>query len=133
MVNDSERDGAQWAGQEDPRITSIGKFLRKTRIDELPQLLHILSGSMSIVGPRPEQPVFVERLQREISHYDLRHIVKPGLTGWAQASFRYGASVEDSEEKLRYDLYYVKHMSLGFDLMIILNTIRTVLFQKGAR
>lgn len=125
--------GAVWAKENDPRVTAIGKFIRKTRIDEMPQLFNILRGEMSVVGPRPERPEFVEQLAESYAHYRSRHLVSPGLTGWAQVAFRYGASMEDSEEKLRYDLYYIKHMSPLFDLLIVITTIRIVLFRGGAR
>jgi sugar transferase (PEP-CTERM system associated) len=133
MVDRAEAGGAVWAAKHDPRVTRWGRVMRATRIDELPQLFNILRGDMSVVGPRPERPEFVAQLRESIPHYDQRHLVKPGLTGWAQVAFRYGASFEDSAEKLRYDLYYVKHMSLGFDLLIILNTVRIVLLKGGAR
>ena len=130
MVQDAEKDGkAQWAQKNDPRITWVGKILRKSRIDELPQIFNVLSGTMAFIGPRPERPEFVDMLKKEIPFYVQRHLIKPGITGWAQVSYRYGASVEDSREKLRYDLYYIKNMSLFFDLMIFLATIRTVLFK----
>jgi sugar transferase (PEP-CTERM system associated) len=134
MVDGAEKgSGAVWARPGDPRVTAFGKLMRKTRIDELPQLFNILRSDMSIVGPRPERPEFVDALCESIPHYAHRHLVKPGLTGWAQVAFRYGASLEDTAEKLRYDLYYIKHMSLGFDALIIINTVRIVLFQSGAR
>jgi lipopolysaccharide/colanic/teichoic acid biosynthesis glycosyltransferase len=121
-----------WASKGDSRITPVGLFLRKTRLDELPQLWNILCGNMSIVGPRPERPEFVNALQHQIPFYAQRHMVKPGLTGWAQVRYKYGASVEDSMEKLQYDLFYIKHMSIALDLMIMLETVKTVLLQRGA-
>lgn len=133
MRPDAEAAGPQWAQQNDNRITRIGKFLRMTRIDEIPQMLNVLRGQMSFVGPRPERPVFVEQLQQQIPYYQLRHTVKPGLTGWAQVNYPYGASVEDAAEKLRYDLYYIKYISPLFDLNIILRTVGVILFSKGAR
>ncbi len=133
MRTDAEAGGAVWAQKKDDRVTRIGRFLRVSRIDEIPQMVNVLAGKMSFVGPRPERPVFVEQLQQEIPYYPLRHTVKPGLTGWAQVNYPYGASVADAAEKLRYDLYYVKHMSPLFDLNIILRTVGVILFGKGAR
>lgn len=134
MCSDAESaTGAVWAKQNDSRVTRTGSFFRKTRIDELPQFFNILCGDMSLVGPRPERPEFVSRLKEVIPYYSERHFVKPGVTGWAQVRYPYGASVEDSLEKLRYDLYYIKNLSIWLDLMIILETIRVVLFRKGAR
>ena len=132
MCVDAEaRNGAQWAIKNDPRITRIGHYLRKFRLDELPQLLNVIRGEMSFVGPRPERPVFVERLRNAISYYDERHSVRPGLTGWAQVEYTYGASTEDALRKLEYDLFYLKNMSLIFDCVIILKTIRIVLAGQG--
>lgn len=131
MVLGSESDGAQWAQSNDERIILFGRFLRATRIDELPQCWNILKGEMSIIGPRPERPEFTERLGEEIPYYDLRHIVKPGLTGWAQVSYPYGASVEDALRKLQYDLYYIKNYSLILDLNILLRTVLVTLGRKG--
>jgi lipopolysaccharide/colanic/teichoic acid biosynthesis glycosyltransferase len=125
--------GAVWASKNDSRVTRIGAFFRKSRIDELPQFYNILRGDMSMVGPRPERPEFVETLKQKIPYYSERHFVKPGVTGWAQVRYPYGASVEDALEKLRYDLYYIKNLTLAFDLMIILETIQVVLFRRGAR
>jgi sugar transferase (PEP-CTERM system associated) len=134
MVDGAERKtGATWASEQDPRVTWIGRLLRRTRFDELPQLFNILKGDMAFVGPRPERPEFVEELKRKLPYYHHRHFVKPGLTGWAQVSFPYAASIEDSREKLRYDLYYVKNMSLFFDLMIVLATLRAVVRGSGVR
>jgi len=131
MIEEAEKNGAQWADQQDHRITRVGNFLRKTRLDELPQLWNIFIGQMSFIGPRPERIEFVQRLEKEIPYYQIRHIVKPGLTGWAQVNFRYGASVADSIEKLQYELYYIKHRSLILDLSIILRTIKIVLKGGG--
>jgi sugar transferase (PEP-CTERM system associated) len=126
--------GPVWsAGDHDPRITAVGRFMRKTRLDEIPQLWNVLRGDMSLIGPRPERPSFVEQLTREIPFYGQRHVVKPGVTGWAQVRYAYGASVEDALEKMQYDLYYVKHMSLRFDVLIALETIKTVMLRRGAR
>jgi exopolysaccharide biosynthesis polyprenyl glycosylphosphotransferase len=126
--------GPVWsAGDHDPRITAVGRFMRKTRLDEIPQLWNVLRGDMSLIGPRPERPSFVEQLTREIPFYGQRHVVKPGVTGWAQVRYAYGASVEDALEKMQYDLYYVKHMSLRLDVLIALETIKTVMLRRGAR
>ena len=134
MRPDAEADGtAQWATTNDPRVTRIGNFLRLYRLDELPQIFNVLAGHMSIVGPRPERPEFVEQLAHEIPFYDERHTVKPGLTGWAQLKYKYGASTNDAFEKLQYDLYYVKNQSVLLDLMIVLQTVEVVLWNKGAR
>jgi sugar transferase (PEP-CTERM system associated) len=135
MRSDAEaRTGPVWsAGDNDPRITRVGRFLRKTRLDEIPQLWNVLLGDMSLIGPRPERPAFVEKLTQQIPFYGQRHVVKPGVTGWAQVRYSYGASVEDALEKMQYDLYYVKHMSLMFDVMIALETIKTVVLRRGAR
>ncbi|MBU4030839.1 sugar transferase [Patescibacteria group bacterium] len=131
MIEEAEKDGAQWANQQDHRITRVGKFMRKTRIDELPQLWNVLVGQMSFIGPRPERIEFAQQLEKEIPYYQIRHIVKPGLTGWAQVNFRYGASVADSMEKLQYELYYIKHRSLVLDLSILLRTIKIILGGLG--
>ncbi len=131
MRTDAEKHGAQWAQTNDVRITNLGKILRKTRLDELPQLWNILKGEMSFVGPRPERPEFNAELEKNIPFYQLRHLVRPGLTGWAQVNYPYGASMEDSYQKLQYDLYYVKNFSLLLDLQIILKTIRVVVLGQG--
>lgn len=131
MRLDAEKDGAKWATANDSRVTRVGHFIRKFRIDELPQLLNIFRGEMSFIGPRPERPQFVEQLIREIPYYNQRHNVKPGLAGWAQLNYPYGASVEDSMEKLKFDLYYVKHQSLMLDILILIRTVEVVLFGKG--
>ena len=134
MRSDAEADsGPIWAENNDPRITPVGRFLRKTRIDEIPQLLNVFKGDMSLVGPRPERPEFVAALNELIPYYHLRHAVRPGITGWAQILYKYGSSVEDAKEKLRYDLYYIKNSSLGLDLLIVLKTIKTVLLSRGAK
>ena len=133
MRTDAEVDGAQWAAKDDPRVTRIGKFLRKTRIDELPQTWSVLKGEMSFVGPRPERPEFVADLEDKLSYYAERHMVKPGITGWAQVNYPYGASIEDSRHKLEYDLYYVKNYTPFLDLLILLQTLRVVLWNEGAR
>jgi len=134
MREDAESEtGAIWAADDDPRITPVGRFLRRTRLDEVPQLWNVMKGDMGFVGPRPERPEFVENLVREIPYYHLRHIIRPGVTGWAQVNYHYGASVEESKEKLRYDLYYVRNISLSLDLLIIFQTIKIVLFGRGAR
>jgi lipopolysaccharide/colanic/teichoic acid biosynthesis glycosyltransferase len=134
MRSDAEADtGPTWAMDDDPRITRVGRFLRKTRMDEIPQLLNVLRGDMSLVGPRPERPEFVAALNQEIPYYHLRHSVRPGITGWAQILYKYGSSVEDAKEKLRYDLYYTKNMSAGLDLLIILSTIKIILLGRGAK
>lgn len=133
MQVDAERDGiARWAQAKDNRITRTGALLRKTRIDELPQLLNVLWGNMSFVGPRPERPQFVAELCEKIPFYSMRHIVKPGITGWAQICYPYGASIEDAKEKLQYDLYYIKNYSFAFDTLILLQTVHAVFWSEGA-
>jgi len=132
MRIDAESDGAQWAKKDDPRVTSVGNFLRKSRLDELPQFWNVLKGDMTFVGPRPERPEFTKELSEKIPYYDLRHIVKPGITGWAQVIFPYGASVNDAMKKLQYELYYIKHQSLLLDLNIMIRTFFTV-FQRAGR
>jgi sugar transferase (PEP-CTERM system associated) len=131
MRLDAEKDGAKWATANDSRVTKVGFFIRKFRIDELPQIWNVFRGEMSFIGPRPERPQFVEQLIREIPYYNQRHNVKPGLAGWAQLNYPYGASVEDSMEKLKFDLYYVKHQSLMLDILILIRTVEVVLFGKG--
>ena len=134
MSTDAEGDGkARWATTNDSRVTRVGSFIRRTRIDELPQILNVLAGDMSFIGPRPERPEFVKELAENIPYYNARHSVKPGITGWAQLCYPYGASENDAKEKLQFDLYYVKHHSLFLDFMITLNTVEVVLFGKGAR
>ena len=133
MRKDAEQGGRPvWAKNDDDRVTRVGRVIRKTRLDELPQLWNVARGDMSFVGPRPERPYFVAELAKEIPFYQQRHAVKPGLTGWAQVKYRYGASLEDAMEKLRYDLYYIKHLSIFFDLTIVFDTVKVVLFRKGA-
>jgi exopolysaccharide biosynthesis polyprenyl glycosylphosphotransferase len=131
--NAEEKSGPVWATEEDDRITRVGKIIRKYRIDELPQLLNVLKGDMSLVGPRPEREFFVKELEKRIPYYAVRFTVKPGITGWAQVSYRYGASEEDTVEKLNYDLFYIKNLSFVIDLLVILRTVKIVLFGKGAR
>lgn len=133
MCTDAEKDGAQWASTDDDRVTRVGRFTRKARLDELPQLWNVLRGDMSFVGPRPERPVFVDQLAQSIRYYPMRHCVKPGLTGWAQLNYPYGASEKDAAEKLKYDLYYVKNHSMLLDTMILMQTVEIVLFGRGAR
>jgi sugar transferase (PEP-CTERM system associated) len=134
MCSDAERDGvARWATSNDSRVTRVGRFIRKTRIDELPQLFNVLKGEMSFVGPRPERPVFVAKLAEDLAFYDVRHTVKPGITGWAQVRFSYASTLDEAKKKLHYDLYYVKNHSLFLDLVILFQTVRVILFQVGAR
>ncbi len=134
MRNDAEADtGATWATNDDPRITRVGKFLRSSRLDEIPQLWCVLKGDMHFVGPRPERPEFVEWLIREIPYYGVRHVVRPGITGWAQVQYKYGNTLEDAREKLQYDLFYIKNASLGLDLLIMFQTIKIVLLGRGAQ
>ena len=133
MRTDAEKDGAKWAQKDDPRVTRLGKFIRKVRIDELPQVWTVLKGDMSFVGPRPEVPQFVEDLEDKLPYYAERHMVKPGITGWAQINYPYGASIADSRHKLEYDLYYAKNYTPFLDLLILLQTLRVVLWPEGAR
>jgi exopolysaccharide biosynthesis polyprenyl glycosylphosphotransferase len=134
MTQDAEaKTGAVWAGANDPRITRIGKFLRSSRLDEIPQLWCVLRGDMAFVGPRPERPEFVEWLTKEIPYYPVRHVVRPGVTGWAQVRYKYGSTVEDAKEKLQYDLYYIKNISIGLDLMIMFQTVKTIILARGAQ
>jgi len=133
MSQDAEKNGAQWASKEDPRTTRVGRIIRIVRIDELPQIYNVFLGDMSLIGPRPERPEFVKQLEAEIPYYGIRHSVSPGITGWAQVNYQYGASVEDSLRKLEYDIYYIKNMSLLLDAKIVLKTIGVVLFGQGAR
>jgi sugar transferase (PEP-CTERM system associated) len=134
MRQDAEAGtGPQWAGDNDPRVTRVGRFLRKSRLDEIPQLWCVLKGDMAVVGPRPERPEFVEWLTKEIPYYGVRHMVRPGLTGWAQVKYRYGSTIEHSREKLQYDLYYIKNASIGLDLLIVFQTVKTVLLRRGAQ
>lgn len=133
MVADAEKNGACWAQQNDRRVTRVGRLIRKLRIDEMPQAINVLKGEMSFVGPRPERPEFVELLEREIPNYQLRHSVRPGITGWAQVKYVYGASVEDARVKLQYDLFYIRHFSLARDLLIMAMTVKVALFGLGSR
>jgi sugar transferase (PEP-CTERM system associated) len=134
MRVDAEADtGATWAADDDPRITRVGKFLRSSRLDEIPQLWCVLKGDMHFVGPRPERPEFVEWLSKEIPYYGVRHVVRPGITGWAQVQYKYGNTLEDAREKLQYDLFYIKNASLGLDLLIMFQTIKIVLLGRGAQ
>jgi sugar transferase (PEP-CTERM system associated) len=133
MRTDAEAAGAQWASKNDPRVTRVGRLIRKLRIDELPQAWSVLKGEMSFVGPRPERPEFVEDLEDKLPYFAERHMVKPGITGWAQINYPYGASIEDSRHKLEYDLYYAKNYTPFLDLLIILQTLRVVLWHDGAR
>ena len=127
----AQKNGSQWTSPNDSRITLIGKFIRPTRIDELPQLINVLKGDMSFIGPRPESLEIVKDIQDEVPYYDLRHLIKPGITGWAQVLYKYSASKKDIHEKFQYDLFYIKNYSLFLDFSIVLRTIRTVLFMKG--
>lgn len=132
MFNDAEKGGKpQWAAQNDPRVTRVGGFIRKCRIDELPQILNVFKGEMSFVGPRPERPFFVEQLDEQVPYYNVRHSIKPGITGWAQVRYGYGASVEDAVQKLQYDLYYVKNNSLFLDVLILIDTLKVVMGSHG--
>ena len=133
MRQDAEANGAVWATKNDARVTPLGKFMRRTRLDEIPQLWNVLRGEMGFVGPRPERPEFVQWLTQEIPFYEIRHIVRPGLTGWAQVRYQYGASLEETKRKLEYDLYYIKHASLGLYLLIIFETIKTIVLRRGAQ
>lgn len=133
MCEDAEKDGAQWAQKNDCRLTKVGQFIRKYRIDELPQLFNVIKGEMSFVGPRPERPEFVKDFSTNIQFYEIRHFVKPGLTGWAQVCYPYGATDEDTKNKLEFDLYYLKNFSLFLDILIILQTIQVVLWRQGSR
>ena len=134
MRKDAEADtGPTWAGDDDPRITRVGKFLRKSRLDEIPQLWCVLKGDMAFVGPRPERPEFVEWLTKEIPYYGVRHMVRPGITGWAQVRYKYGNTVEDAKEKLQYDLFYIKNASIALDVLIMLQTIKIVTLGRGAQ
>ncbi len=131
-VDAEAASGAVWSTHNDPRVTPVGRFLRRTRLDELPQLWNVLRNDMSIVGPRPERPEFIAELSENIPFYGQRHVVRPGVTGWAQVRHRYGATVDDAQDKLQYDLFYIKHLSLAFDLYIVLETVKTVLVRRGS-
>jgi lipopolysaccharide/colanic/teichoic acid biosynthesis glycosyltransferase len=133
MRTDAERaTGAVWSSKDDPRVTPIGRFLRRTRLDEVPQLWNVLKGDMSVVGPRPERPEFVTDLTQVIPFYGQRHVVRPGLTGWAQVRHSYGSTTDDALQKLQYELFYIKHLSIAFDVFIILETVKTVLVRRGS-
>jgi lipopolysaccharide/colanic/teichoic acid biosynthesis glycosyltransferase len=133
MRVDAEKEGPVWASKSDDRTTRVGRILRKTRIDEIPQFWNILKGEMNFVGPRPERPHFVAQLAEEIDYYEQRHLIEPGLTGWAQIKYPYGASIEDAREKLQYDLFYIKNQSLLLDAIIMFETIKIILFGRGAQ
>lgn len=134
MRADAEaKTGAVWAGKNDPRVTKVGRVMRKTRLDEIPQLWNVLKGDMAFVGPRPERPEFVQWLNEKIPYYNLRHIIRPGLTGWAQVRYQYGATLEETRQKVQYDLYYIKHMSISLDLLIMFETVKTVLLRRGSQ
>jgi sugar transferase (PEP-CTERM system associated) len=134
MRDGAEADtGATWAADDDPRITKVGKFLRSSRLDEIPQLWCVLKGDMHFVGPRPERPEFVDWLSKEIPYYGVRHVVRPGITGWAQVQYKYGNTLEDAREKLQYDLFYIKNASLGLDFLIMFQTIKIVLLGRGGQ
>jgi sugar transferase (PEP-CTERM system associated) len=133
MRTDAEAAGAKWATKNDPRVTKIGMFMRKTRLDEVPQLWNVLCGDMGFVGPRPERPEFVPMLVEKIPYFELRHMIRPGLTGWAQVRYGYGATLAEAREKLEYDLYYIKHMTLGLDLLIMFETVKTIVRRQGAQ
>jgi len=134
MRADAEKlSGPVWASEDDPRTTRVGRIIRKLRIDELPQLWNVFNGDMSFVGPRPERQFFVEKLKKTIPYYNERFSVKPGVTGWAQIMYPYGATEKDALEKLKYDLYYIKNMSIAFDLIVIFHTVKVVLLGRGAR
>ena len=134
MVQDAEAEsGPVWAQTDDTRVTRVGKYIRRWRIDEFPQLFNVIKGQMSFVGPRPEREFFVKELEKEIPYYGERFSVKPGVTGWAQVSYSYGDSIEDAKEKLKYDLFYIKNMTILMDLMVIMRTVKVVLSGEGAR
>jgi exopolysaccharide biosynthesis polyprenyl glycosylphosphotransferase len=133
MRVDAEKDGPVWARAADDRVTRVGRVIRKIRVDEIPQFWNILKGEMNFVGPRPERPHFVSQLAQEIPYYEQRHLIAPGLTGWAQIKYPYGSSIEDARQKLQYDLYYVKNQSLALDAAILFETVKTILFSRGAR
>ena len=132
MYIDAERNGAQWVKRKDERITKVGSFLRRTRLDELPQLWSVLNGEMSLIGPRPERPEFDEQLVQKVPHYLLRQRIRPGLSGWAQVNYPYGASVDDADNKLSYDLYYLRNFSFWLDLLILFKTIKLVIRAQGS-
>ena len=131
MIKNAEKNGAVFSTKNDKRITTFGKFLRKLRLDEFPQFINILKGDMAVIGPRPERPVFVSEIAEIMPFYETRHVIKPGLTGWAQVNYSYGATIDDSLIKLQYDLYYIKHRSIFIDINIIVKTLSTVVFYRG--
>jgi len=131
MIVDAEKHGARYAAKKDVRITKFGRFLRKSRFDEIPQFFNVILGNMSVIGPRPERPVFVKELSKKIPFYEIRHIVKPGVTGWAQVNAKYGITQDDTLEKLQYDLYYIKHRSFFLDINIVFKTLSTIIFFRG--
>ena len=133
MYNDAEKSGPQWAATGDNRITRVGKWIRNFRVDELPQVINVLRGQMSLVGPRPERPEFVSMLEEQIPYYGLRHSVRPGITGWAQVKYQYGASVEETKTKLEYDLFYIKHLSIMLDLAVLFETAKVMISGRGAK
>jgi lipopolysaccharide/colanic/teichoic acid biosynthesis glycosyltransferase len=131
MIKNAEKNGAVFSQKNDSRITGFGKFLRKSRLDEFPQFINVLKGQMAIIGPRPERPVFVKEISEIMPFYETRHVIKPGLTGWAQVNYAYGATIDDSLMKLQYDLYYIKHRSIFLDINIIFKTLSTIVFYRG--
>jgi sugar transferase (PEP-CTERM system associated) len=133
MYNDAEKEGPQWAAKDDGRITGVGRKIRKYRIDELPQVINVLRGEMSLVGPRPERPEFVAMLEEQIPYYGLRHSVRPGITGWAQVKYQYGGSIDETKTKLEYDLFYIKHLSIMLDLATIFETAKVMISGRGAK
>jgi lipopolysaccharide/colanic/teichoic acid biosynthesis glycosyltransferase len=133
MNNDAEEHGPKWAAEGDQRITRVGRLIRKLRFDELPQAVNVLKGEMSFVGPRPERAIFCRMLEAETPFYALRYSVRPGITGWAQVKYQYGASIEEAKTKLEYDLFYIKHLSLTLDVAILFETAKVVLWQRGAK
>jgi exopolysaccharide biosynthesis polyprenyl glycosylphosphotransferase len=134
MVDGAEKDsGPVWSSDGDNRITILGRFLRKSRLDEIPQLYNVMRGDMSFIGPRPERPFFVESLKKQIPYYSERHCLKPGISGWAQVRYEYGDSIDDAFEKLKFDLYYIKHQSISLDILILINTMKVIMFGRGGR
>lgn len=131
MVVNAEINGPQWSGKDDKRVTFIGKLLRRFRLDELPQLINVIKGDMSLIGPRPERPEFDKELKKKISNYSFRYAVKPGLSGWAQVNYHYSSNFEDALNKLNYDIYYIKHQSILLDLIILFKTIKIIFFARG--
>jgi lipopolysaccharide/colanic/teichoic acid biosynthesis glycosyltransferase len=133
MRQDAEKGGPSWASDNDNRITRVGAFIRKYRLDELPQFFNLLKGNMSLVGPRPEQPYFCELLEGNLDFFSQRHTVRPGITGWAQIKYQYGSTMEDAKRKLELDLFYIKHLSISLDIAILLETVKVILLGKGAK